>query len=228
MKLSKQDIGSIKAFVSKRGFTEPDLQMEIIDHVACHVEDLMEANAQLTLNDAISRVHAGFGAMGFSVFEDGMRSSLQRRYWHLFRQNLVAAINLKTIPLLLGTGYLLYIIFNGVRQPAFMFGATFILMLLVLVLNGFVNEFKFKRYNRMLTFRMGNAYLLMSSGAFQLYNVLFVQLKLYQRINEYYTGALWAAVILLVALMFYAVRQTQYHAVEVCRKLEEKYILANS
>jgi hypothetical protein len=85
MTLSKSDLQQIKDFISKRGFTEPDLQMEIIDHVACRAEALMSTDQNLSLQQAIKLTHAEFGVMGFSVFEDGMRSTLQKRYWRVFK-----------------------------------------------------------------------------------------------------------------------------------------------
>jgi hypothetical protein len=88
MTLSKSDLQKIREFISKRGFTEPDLQMEIVDHVACRVEVIMIADGKLDLQQAIELTHAEFGVMGFSVFEDGMRSTLQKRYWQVFKSYL--------------------------------------------------------------------------------------------------------------------------------------------
>ncbi|WP_345953184.1 hypothetical protein [Mucilaginibacter sp. PAMB04168] len=227
MTLTAVDINQIKQFVSKRGFTEPDLQMEIIDHVCCRVEELMAAKPTLLLTDAIGLVHSEFGPLGFSVFEDSMRSNLRTRYLRMFKQNLYTVVNWKTIPLMLGIGYLLSILFNSIQRPQYLFGVTGFLMLLVLIFYAIANEIRFKRYSRMLTFKTGNSYLLISTTAFQVYNLLFIQLKVYQRLQEEFMGIVWALVILLLSVIFYAINKTQLHAIEACKELEEKYTLVN-
>lgn len=80
MKLNKEQLQQISAFISKRGFTYYDLQLEIIDHVACKVEELMTVDHTLRLDAAIQQTHDSFGVHGFSVFEDAMTQSLQKTY----------------------------------------------------------------------------------------------------------------------------------------------------
>jgi len=225
MTLSKSDLQQIKDFISKRGFTEPDLQMEIIDHVACRAEALMSTDQNLSLQQAIKLTHAEFGVMGFSVFEDGMRSTLQKRYWRVFKSYFKSSFYWKTTPLMLALIYLSSLIFTHFPEPDYLFGVTGGVLLLAIVGNAVFNVARFKQYNKMLTFKMGNIYLVICSTLFQAYNLLIIQLKLYQYIPPALTGVLFAALLIILSVTFYSVTKTQLKAVANCKELEEKYAL---
>ncbi len=226
MTLSKTDLQQIRDYISKRGFTEPDLQMEITDHVACQVEDLMTANRSLNLQQAIALTHATFGVMGFSVFEDGMRSALQRRYWLVFKSYYQSVFNWKMIPVMLAFIYLSGLVFTAVRKPDYVFGVTGGLLLVTIIGNAVMDSMRFKTYAKMLTFKMGNIYLVICSVLFQVYNLLIIQLKLYHYFSAAITGALFAIVLIIILATFYSVIKTQLKAVHTCKQLQEKYALA--
>ena len=225
MILTPADLSQLKAFISKRGFTEPDLQMEIIDHMACRVEELMTANRLLSLNEAIGLAHSEFGIMGFSVFEDAMRTALQKRYWRLFRQFYLANFTWKTVPLMAGIIYLCNIIFQAINSPETVFNITGLIIFGGLVVHGQVNSARFKRYNKMLTFKMGSVFLIISCVLFQTYNLLIIQLELYKHIAANMLGLLYGSILLLLLVTVYAINQTQQHAVNSCKGLEAKYKL---
>ncbi len=226
MTLSKADLQQIRDYISKRGFTEPDLQMEITDHVACQVEDLMAADKSINLHQAITLTHATFGVMGFSVFEDGMRSALQRRYWLVFKSYYLSVFNWKMIPVMLAFIYLSGLLFTAIREPDYIFGITGGLLLVAIVGNAVMNSIRFKTYAKMLTFKMGNIYLVIGSVLFQVYNLLIIQLKLYQYFLPAITGALFAIVLIIILAAFYSVTKTQLKAVNACKQLQAKYAFA--
>ena len=228
MTLSPTDINQIKAFISKRGFTQPDLQMEIIDHVACRIEKLMTDNSELSLSEAICLSHAEFGVMGFSVFEDAMRTALQKRYWHVFKRLYLANFTWKTVPLMAAFIYLVSIIFKAVNRPETLFTFSGFILMFGLIINGFVNANRYKKYTKMFTYKMGSVYLVISMVLFQLYNWFFIQLKIYQFLNADFTGLLFAGVMLLLLITFYTINKTQQHAVNTCKELEGKYMLMSA
>lgn len=98
MKLTPEQISQIKAFISNRGFTYPDVQLEIIDHVASRVEVLLTEKPQFDIDEAIRIAHGEFGIMGFSVFEDVMVSNLQKKYFKLFYTTFFSYFNWKYLP----------------------------------------------------------------------------------------------------------------------------------
>lgn len=84
MKLSSDQITILKKLISYKGYTEIDVQYEILDHVACEVEKLMEENPNLSLDDAFRNVHASFGIFGFSTLEESYKKMIEKRIWSYF------------------------------------------------------------------------------------------------------------------------------------------------
>jgi hypothetical protein len=70
MSLNRDQIEQIKKFIHSRGFTHIEVEMEILDHVATAVEEALQKHPQKPLHRAIKEIHASFGVMGFSHFED--------------------------------------------------------------------------------------------------------------------------------------------------------------
>ncbi|WP_339865995.1 hypothetical protein [uncultured Algoriphagus sp.] len=84
MKLSPSQIDTLKKLISYKGYPEIDLQYEILDHVACKVEVLLEENPTLSLDDAFRKVHSEFGIFGFSDLAESYTKSIERRYRRFF------------------------------------------------------------------------------------------------------------------------------------------------
>jgi hypothetical protein len=79
MQLNKEQITLLKEMISKKGYPETDVQYEILDHVACKVEVLMDENPKLSLTDAFQKVHASFGIFGFSELEESFKRMIEKR-----------------------------------------------------------------------------------------------------------------------------------------------------
>lgn len=226
MKLSAADINQIRVFISKRGFTEPDLQMEIIDHIACRVEEMLTANPEISLGQAVHTAHAEFGIMGFSVFEDAMKANLQKRYFKIFKQLWLGSFNYKTLPVMIAFIYLVSIGFKAIAEPQIVFNATGFILLTGLVINGLLNSARYKRYKKMLTFKMGSMYLVLSCALFQLYNLFIIQLQLYKYVNPNWLGTPFAIMLTILLVTIYAINQTQRQAVNSCKFMEERYFIS--
>lgn len=76
-KLSKEELKLLVRFIQKRGFVELDIQLEILDHFACKVEEILSEEPNLALSDAMARAHASFGVMGFSTIVDSYLNGIQ-------------------------------------------------------------------------------------------------------------------------------------------------------
>ncbi len=79
MKLNKDQIARLKKLTSYKGYPQIDVQYEILDHVACRVEELMNQNSGLSLDEAFSKVHSEFGVFGFSELEESYKKSIQTK-----------------------------------------------------------------------------------------------------------------------------------------------------
>lgn len=88
MKLNKAQIEQLKKLISYKGYPEIDVQYEILDHVACKVEELMENNPKLSLPDAFQKVHASFGVFGFSTLEESYKKMIEKRLWGYYWNEL--------------------------------------------------------------------------------------------------------------------------------------------
>lgn len=94
MKLDKDQIDQLKKLISYKGYPQVDVQYEILDHVACKVEVLMEENPKLSLPDAFRKVHASFGVFGFAGLEDSYKGLIEKRlrgyYWEELKSLLTS------------------------------------------------------------------------------------------------------------------------------------------
>jgi len=97
MNLNQEQLHQIKHLIAKRGFTEVDIQMEILDHVASSVEDKMEENPLLSFDAAVSETHRSFGIMGFSDFANGIANSIHAKYRRLFWRFFFSAFGYKYV-----------------------------------------------------------------------------------------------------------------------------------
>ena len=64
--LSKEQIESLFTFCKKHFVYYYDVQVELVDHLANAVELEMNANPEITFENALERVHQSFGIMGFA------------------------------------------------------------------------------------------------------------------------------------------------------------------
>ncbi|MCH7408253.1 hypothetical protein MM239_02510 [Belliella sp. DSM 111904] len=79
MKLDKDQIDQLKKLISYKGYPEVDVQYEILDHVACKVEELIASNPKLSIGDAFQKAHATFGIFGFSALEESYKKMIEKR-----------------------------------------------------------------------------------------------------------------------------------------------------
>src|SRR5690554_5339001 len=148
MKLNSEQLAYIKGFISKRGFTALDLQMEIIDHVACRVEDILTENPAISFEEAVTRTHREFGVFGFSSLEEAMMKSLTRKYRNEFALELKQWFSFPTVLLVAGFTVLLYQLFLVVSTNWLI--GTIGFAYLALSIGALVRHFKLqRRYRKM-------------------------------------------------------------------------------
>lgn len=108
MKLSPSQISTLKKLISYKGYPEIDLQYEILDHVACKVEVLLEENPSMGLDDAFRKVHSEFGIFGFSDLAESYTKSIERRYRRFFWEEIKLLFTSHRIIYLAAIGFILY------------------------------------------------------------------------------------------------------------------------
>jgi hypothetical protein len=86
--LTSDEIALIRQWIGARGFRYTDLQAEILDHVACAIEDKLTTDPSLPLRTAFDQVHKNFGVFGFATIEDAMLAKIEKQVWKDFRTSL--------------------------------------------------------------------------------------------------------------------------------------------
>src|SRR5690606_21304825 len=117
MKLTKQQIEYIRTFIKQRGFTAMDLQLEIVDHVACRIEEKMGENPALSFEEALQQTYAEFGVSGFSKLEAAMVSSLRRKYFRQIKLELKRWLSFSGVLLVGSFACIVYQLFFLITTP---------------------------------------------------------------------------------------------------------------
>ena len=89
MKLSPDQITTLKKLISFKGYEEIDVQYEILDHVACRIEGLITEKPSLKLDDAFRKAHSEFGIFGFADLADSYREGIRKKFWQRYRWELL-------------------------------------------------------------------------------------------------------------------------------------------
>lgn len=220
MKLTPQQIDYIRGFISKRGFTALDLQMEIIDHVACRVEDILTENPAVSFEEAVTRTHREFGVFGFSSLEEAMLKSLTRKYRNEFARELKQWFSFPTVLLVGGFSVLLYQLFLVVSTNWLIGIVGFIY--LALAVGALVRHFKLqRRYRKMMIMQVASSFVFLPTILLQFGGGLS---ELPQS-----TGPLWlqaglfTGIVLLFAFLFAAFFRVTRFAIRQCQALEQRY-----
>jgi len=224
MKLTTEQIKQIKALVADKGITFPDVQLEIIDHVASRVEELMNADPQLTFTAAMDVTDAEFGEKGFKGFEAGMISAMRKKYFRLFCSTFLSWFRWKYIPAIVLFAYVIGRTYMVVNTPkAFVIGSFALFAIAFAVA---ATQFgKYRKYNSLLTMKIGMGYVLILNAIIDLWNLLGIGLKLYQYVSVYVTGIIFASVIVLVALLFLTIKNMARISLEASEQLNQQYQL---
>ncbi len=88
IKLNKEQLFVVKEFIEKRGFSDPAVVLEILDHFACKIEEIMTAKVNLSLEEALIAAHKSFGIKGFYPLAEAYDKSLKARYMAIYKANL--------------------------------------------------------------------------------------------------------------------------------------------
>lgn len=86
--LTPSQLQQLENYIDKRGFHDPVIKAEILDHFACKVEEIMTARPQLSLNEAIQKAHSSFGATGFYPIQANLDKHLSIKYKEIFNTEL--------------------------------------------------------------------------------------------------------------------------------------------
>lgn len=102
--LTHDQLKQLESYISKRGFKDPVVMNEILDHFACKVEEKLTAKSNLDFQQAMEAAHADFGYKGFAEIAGNFEESIKSRYRRIYRSEIVKMLK---SPLYLVTGGLI-------------------------------------------------------------------------------------------------------------------------
>lgn len=109
MKLSQEQLKELRYFIYKRGFREPEVMMEILDHFACKVEDKLSAKPGMSLEEAMKEAHNEFGYNGFYSIKSSLDVFTRKRYKNIYWAQVKTILkNIPVMLLLAGLAYGIY------------------------------------------------------------------------------------------------------------------------
>lgn len=152
-KLSKIQIEHVQAFISKRGFNYTDLSLEILDHVACKVEEKLNEDPELSFENALRKTHAEFGVMGFSILEESFTKSLNRKYKLVILRELKTWFHVNHIVLLVG----FFLLFFGLTKAipfSYLAGFATVMNITLVIYYFLLNNKSFREFKKMLAIKV--------------------------------------------------------------------------
>jgi len=108
MKLTKNQIEQLKKMISRKGYPFIDVQYEILDHVACKIEELMVQDPKPSLEAAFAKVHASFGIFGFSGWEESYVKLIEQRFKRYYWDEIKAIFSSAKIIIPIGIAVGMY------------------------------------------------------------------------------------------------------------------------
>ena len=94
--------------ISRKGYPFIDVQYEILDHVACKIEELMAQDSKLSLEAAFAKVHASFGIFGFSSLEESYLNLIQKKFTRYYWEEIKATFSSTKIIIPIGIAVAMY------------------------------------------------------------------------------------------------------------------------
>ncbi len=88
-KLSEAEVEHLFRFTAKKFVHWYDLQIEMVDHLASHIENEMRSDASLSFEVALDKVYKSFGIFGFAQIvrerQNQLAQAAKKRWWSELR-----------------------------------------------------------------------------------------------------------------------------------------------
>lgn len=131
-KLTQEQINCLFEFTQKHYVEYYDLQLELVDHLACGIELQWENDESISFDDALNIEFKKFGIFGFSDIVDQRRQQLQKKYNMIIRQIMFKhLIKFEYIGVLILSSILYYIGAHFFPKIMFMISMVFFYSLVI-------------------------------------------------------------------------------------------------
>lgn len=226
MKLNEQQLQHLRTFIRQQGFTAIDLQMEIIDHVACSIEEKMGENPALTFEEALQRTPAEFGVLGFSTLKEAMAKSLRKKYFRQMSLELKRWLSFPAVLVVGGFALVLYQLFFFIATPWLFVIAGF--MYLAFSVGAVAYSLWLQRkYRKLMAMQFANQFVFLPTFLFYGgggWSAISSQFTLYPEESWIY-ACLFTSLTLFFTFLFAAFFRVTSYAIRNCREFERQDVL---
>lgn len=222
MKLDEQQLKHLRTFIRQQGFTAIDLQMEIIDHVACGIEEKLARNPDLGFEEALQQTRSEFGVFGFSELEAAMAKSLRKKYFHQVTLELKRWMAFPTVLVVGGFALGLYRLFFLIATP-WLFAITGFVYLAFSLGTVAYSLWLQSKYRKLMAMQFANQFIMLPTFLFQIgggWSAISNQFILYPE-EAWVYACLFACITLFFAFLFAAFFRITSYAIRKCREFEQ-------
>lgn len=202
MKLNKDQIAQLKDLISYKGHVYIDVQYEILDHVACKVEGLMEENPNLPLDEAFRKVFASFGSKGFNELDASYQKMIEKRHRGYFWEELKRFLLSYKVLLVLGVFILFYKMQAVFESPTGWILGLLVLFMACAVLLASIHWGKFKKYRKYAAFNILGNFFSIIGFTYQLCSFSFIMLNNSLKNESIWSNYSVAVITTLLGLMY--------------------------
>jgi|GEM_PF-1262941 len=227
MKLNEQQLKHLRTFIGQQGFTAIDLQMEIVDHVACSIEERMGGNPALTFEEALQQTHAEFGVSGFSTLKEAMANSLRKKYFRQMSLELKRWLSFPAVLVVGGFALVLYQLFFWIATPWLMAITGFVYLAFSVVAVAY-NLWLQRKYRKLMAMQFANQFIILPT--FLLYGggggwpTISNQFARYPE-EAWVYACLFACITLFFTFLFAVFFRVTSYAIRNCREFERHDVL---
>ena len=125
--LNDEQICKLIGFIESRGFHDPGVIVEILDHFACKVEEKLTADPRLSLESAMANAHADFGVIGFYYLQANYEANTRKKYKSIYRaERKKILLNPAIVIISLILAFLVYKAFGWAEIHANLWGSNLV------------------------------------------------------------------------------------------------------
>ncbi|MGY6520369.1 MAG: hypothetical protein ACXIUD_01480 [Mongoliitalea sp.] len=231
MKLSKDQIEQLKKMISYKGYPLIDVQYEILDHVACKIEELMVQDPKLSLEAAFAKVHASFGIFGFSSLEESYEKTIQQKAtkftMEVLRNILTSwriVLPLGITALFLGLAYFNQYLFGSSYLGSYLFSIGIFFVLIELISGN--NWRQLKKFQQYAAIKQSSTLsLMLYIGLYIAFNLIWRanELQLWNLTSMNITEWILISIIFITFSLLLSVRKSIGHSMERTLVLQKMY-----
>jgi hypothetical protein len=231
MKLNQDQIEQLKKMISRKGYPFIDVQYEILDHVACKIEDLMVQDPKLSLEAAFAKVHASFGIFGFSGLEESYEKTIQQKATKFTLEALVniwtswrIILPLGLTALFLGLAFINQLFFRDTYTGSYLFAVGIFLILLQLITGR--SWRRLKNYQQYAAVRQSSPFaVLLYIGLYVAYILLWhsSEIQWWNMVSISKDQWISIGIVFITFSLLLSVRKSIDHSIERTRMLQRLY-----